>query len=101
MIGWLAQNLPVAVRPTDEILPPPSEYGAEGEEVLSFLWRVLHLDGYDILPLDSHFRARGGDAAHASVIATARSVAKKSGIERSWTTAATDARYRDDVECER
>ena len=63
--GSLAQNLPAAVRPTDQILPPPSEYGAEGEEVLAFLWRVLHLDGYDNLPLDSHFRARGGDAAQA------------------------------------
>jgi hypothetical protein len=90
--GWLSKNLPAQVRPTDQLLPPPSEYGDQGEEVLNFLWRVLHLDGYDILPLDAHFRARGGDAAFASALAKARSIARERGVERSWVTAADDAR---------
>jgi len=88
--GWLSRNLPAQVRPTDQLLPPPTEYGDGGEEVLSLLWRLLHLDGYDILPLDAHFRARGDAAVHS--IASARSVARKRGVERFWIAAADDAR---------
>ena len=90
--SWLSRNLPAQVRPTDQLLPPPTEYGDGGEEVLSLLWPLLHLDGYDILPLDAHFSARGGDAAFVPAIASARSVARERGVERLWVAAADDAR---------
>jgi hypothetical protein len=73
-------------------MPPPSLYGPGGEGVLELIWRLRHLDGYDILPLGAHFRARGGDDGHGPSIARAKLVARENDVVAEWAAASEDAR---------
>jgi hypothetical protein len=55
------------------------------------LYRLLHLDGYDVLPLGAHFAARGGDKGHAPIIARAKRLASEAGVRTDWIASARDA----------
>jgi hypothetical protein len=72
-------------------MPPPSAFGLAGEDTLAMIWRLLHLDGRDVLPLDAHFVAAGGDKGHAPAIAKAMQIARTSGISADWTSASEEA----------